>query len=101
MTSSEKNMFSIYFICQRFVSIEAFPKRERFNSVFFTLIIRLSIIGNVVVLRSKMRAQGYWQHIDNAKFHNAALSFRKTEEAEPTRLPQPLHSPDLTHCDFF
>jgi hypothetical protein len=69
-----KTILSIYFICQGFVSIETFPKRERFNSDFFSLTILPGIVGSVSVLRSKIRIQGYWLHVDNAKLHNAALS---------------------------
>jgi hypothetical protein len=74
-------MFSVYFTRQGFISIEALLQRERFNSAFFTLTILPSIVGSVSVLRPKMRAQGQWLHIDNAKSHKAALSFQKTEEA--------------------
>jgi hypothetical protein len=49
----------------------------------------------------KIRAQGRWLHIDNAKPHKAALSLQKTEEAWFTILPQLLYSYDLTPCDFF
>jgi hypothetical protein len=69
------------------VSIEAFPKRERFNYAFFTVTKFLSIIRSVSVLRPKMRAQGYRLHVDNAKPHNAALWLQETEEARLIRLP--------------
>jgi hypothetical protein len=48
-----------------------------------------------------MQAQGYWLHIDNAPFHNCALSLHKIEELGLTRLPQPHYSPDMAPCDFF
>jgi hypothetical protein len=47
-----------------------------------------------------MQAQSYWPYIDNAIFHNSALSLHKTEELEFTRLPQPPCSSDLAPCDF-
>jgi hypothetical protein len=84
--SSGKSIFSIYFTRQGF-SIETLPKREWFNSAFFTRMILPNIVGSVSVLRPKMRVQGYWLHIDNVKPHNAALSHQKTEEARFTRLP--------------
>jgi hypothetical protein len=59
-------MFSVYFIRQGFVSIEIFPKREWFNSSFFTLKIVPNIIGSMSILRSKMRDQDYWRHTDKA-----------------------------------
>jgi hypothetical protein len=40
-------------------------------------------------------------HIDNARPHNSALSFQKTEELGFTRLAQPHYSLDLAPCDFF
>jgi hypothetical protein len=55
----KKTMFSVYFVCQGFVSIETLPKREEFNSAFFTLTILFSIVRGMKVLRSKTQAQGY------------------------------------------
>jgi hypothetical protein len=101
MISSEKIMFSVYFTRQGLVSIETLPKREQFNSAFFTLIIFSSIVGSVSVLRLKMWTQDYCPHIDDAKLHNVALSLQKTEEARFTKLLQQLYFPDLIPCDFF
>jgi hypothetical protein len=68
--------------------MESLPKREWFNSAFFTLIIRPSVIGRMSVLRPKRRAQGHWLHIDNEKSHKHALPPQKTEKALFIRLPQ-------------
>jgi hypothetical protein len=94
-------MFSIYFTHRGFISIEILPERGRFNSAFFALINFLSIFENESMLRSKMRAQGYWLHIDNAKLHYAALSLQKTEEMGFTRLLSLPYSSDLAPYDFF
>jgi hypothetical protein len=101
MISSRKTMISAYFTRQRFVSIEALPETERFNSEFFTGTILPSLVRSVSLLRPKMQAQGYWLHIDSAKPYNSVLSLHKTEELGFTRLPQSPYSPDLTPCDFF
>jgi hypothetical protein len=69
--------------------MEPFPKREWFNSSFFTLTICPNIIGSMSVLRPKRRAQRHWLHINNTRPHNAALSLQKTEEA---------CSPDCPSC---
>jgi hypothetical protein len=101
MISSKKTMISAYFTRQGFVSIEALPETERFNSTFFTETILPSIVQSLIVSRPKMQARGYWIHIDNAKPHNSGLSLRKTEELGFIRLPQPPYSHDLAPCDFF
>jgi hypothetical protein len=94
-------MISAYFTHQEFVSIETIPKTKRLNSVFFTEIILLSLVQSVNLLRPKMQAQGHWLYIDNAQFHNYALSLHETEELEFIKLPQPHYSPHLVLCDFF
>jgi hypothetical protein len=38
------------------------------------------------VFHPKMQAQGYWMHVDNAKFHNSALWLQKSEDLGFTRL---------------
>jgi hypothetical protein len=81
--------------------MKSLPKREQFNSAFFTLTIRPSTIGGMSVLRPKRLAQGHWPHIDNEKPHKPALSFQTTKEARFSRLPQLTHSHDLAPCDFF
>jgi hypothetical protein len=80
MISSKNTMISAYFTRQGFVSIEALPETERFNSTFFTETILVNIVQSLIVSRPKMQARGYWIHIDNAKSHNSGLSLRKTEE---------------------
>jgi hypothetical protein len=79
-------MISAYFTHQGFVSVEAFPETEQFNSTFFIEIILLNIVQFMSVFRAKMQAQGYWMHIENAKSRNSALSLQKTEELGFTRL---------------
>jgi hypothetical protein len=66
-------MISAYFTRQGFISVEALPETERFNSTFFVETILLNIIQFMSVFHPKMQAQGYWMHVDNAKFHNSAL----------------------------
>jgi hypothetical protein len=101
MISLKKTMISAYFTRQGFVSIEALPETERFNSTFFTETILPSIVQSLIVSRPKMQARGYSINIDRATPHNSGLSLRKTEELGFTRLPQPSYSPDLAPCDFF
>jgi hypothetical protein len=60
-----KTIFSIYFTREGCVSIEGLPKRERFNSTFFTFTILPNIIGSINMLHPKIWAQGDWPHIEN------------------------------------
>jgi hypothetical protein len=78
--SSKKTMISVYFTRHGFVSIEALPETERFNSVFFPKIILPSFVQFVSLFCPKMQAQDYWLHIDNATRHNSALSLYEIEE---------------------
>jgi hypothetical protein len=94
-------MISAYFTRQGFVSVEAFPETERFNSTSFTETILLNVVQSASAFRPKMHAQGYWMQIDNATSHNPALSLQKTEELGFARLAQPPYSSDLAPCDFF
>jgi hypothetical protein len=84
----------------RVFSIETLPKRELSNSAFFTLIILPSIVGSGSLLHPKMRAQGYWMHIDSVQSHNVALSLQKTEEVQFAKLLQLPCSLDFAPCDF-
>jgi hypothetical protein len=47
-------MISAYFTRQGFVSIEAFPETEQFNSVFFTEVILPNLVQSMSLLRLKM-----------------------------------------------
>jgi hypothetical protein len=93
-------MISAYFTCQGFISVDALPETERFNSTFFTEINLLNIVQDVNAFRPKMQAQAYWMHIENAKPDNSALSLQKTKGLGLTRLVQLPYSPDLVLCDF-
>jgi hypothetical protein len=53
-------MISAYFTRQGFVSVEALPETERFNSTLFTEIILPNIVQSISVFRPKMQAQCYW-----------------------------------------
>jgi hypothetical protein len=93
-------MISAYFTCQRFISVEALPETEQFNSTVFTETIFPNIVQSVSVFRPKMQVQCYRMHIDNSKSHNSALSLQKTEKLGFTRSAQPLSSTDLAPCEF-
>jgi hypothetical protein len=56
-----KTIFSIYFTREGYASIEGLPKKERFNSAFFTRTILPNIIGSMVMPRSKIwpKTTGY------------------------------------------
>jgi hypothetical protein len=82
-------MISAYFTRQGFVSVEALPETEQFNSTFFTETVLPSIVRSVSVFCPTMEAQGYWMQMNKAKLPNSALSFEKTEVFGCTRLTQP------------
>jgi hypothetical protein len=52
-------MISAYVIRKGFVSVEALPETERFNSTLFTEKILLNIVQSVNVFCPKLQAQGY------------------------------------------
>jgi hypothetical protein len=88
MMSSKEIMISAYFTRQGFVSIEALPKTEQFNSVFFTEKILLKFVQLENLFCPKMQIHAYLLHIDNGTFHNSPLSLHSTKQ---------LDSPDC-HC---
>jgi hypothetical protein len=75
MICSKKTMLSTYFSRTGFVSIELLPQGENYNSHVFTEIMIQSIIENLSVARSKLKATAAHLHIDNAKPHNSRLPF--------------------------
>jgi hypothetical protein len=101
MICSKKTILSAYFSRTDFVSIEFLPQGQNYNSHFFTEIILPSVVKNLSVARSKLKATAAHLHLDNAKPHNSQLSLQKIEEYGFIRVPQPPDSPDLAPCDFF
>jgi hypothetical protein len=57
--SSNTIMISAYFTRQRFVSIQALPETEQFNSTFSIITILPNILQFVSVFHSKIQAQGH------------------------------------------
>jgi histone-lysine N-methyltransferase SETMAR len=100
MVCSKKTMLSAYFLRTSFVSIEFLPQGQKYNSHFFTEIILPSVVENLSVARSKLKATADYLHVDNTKPHNCRLSLQNIEEYGFIRVPQPPYSPDLAPCDF-
>jgi histone-lysine N-methyltransferase SETMAR len=99
--SSKKTMVSVYFSRQGIISIEFLPRKQKYNSLFFTETILPSIEDKLAERRPELRARGAHLHIDNAKPHTARRSTEEIRRMGINQVPQPPYSPDLAPCDFF
>ena len=88
---SKKVMISVIWSIMGIKSITMLGKNQKFNRVFFSEIVLLD-------LSKKIRTNGYYLHMDNARPH---LVPNKLRELGLKRLEHPPYSPDIAPSDFF
>jgi histone-lysine N-methyltransferase SETMAR len=96
--ASTKRMFWVDFSRTGIGAVVMLPAGQSFNKDFFTGTVLPAIVEDRAQNRPKMKANGTFLHLDNARPH---LTSAQYAELGIKRLPHPPYSPDLAPCDFW
>ena len=100
MISSQKVMITVFWNPNQIVLVDALPKGDKFNSLYFTnnILENLTTFGCGFPATNGKRLN---VHVDNARPHTSKNTIRYMETHGMKKVPHPAFSPDLAPCDFY
>lgn len=100
MISSEKVMITVFWNPKQIALVDALPKGEKFNALYYTnnILEKLQKLGNGFPDTNGKKLN---VHADNARPHTSKTTIRYMETHGMKKVPHPAFSPDLAPSDFF
>jgi transposase len=98
--SGPKTMVTIFFTSRRLLVLEALPKGTKFNQDYFIDAIFPGLYNEKTRISHKSNFPAFSVHMDNSMCHNGHKVSAVFAKRSIERAPHPLHSPDISTCDF-